>query len=55
MRKKGKQFIEGCEDSKDIGDMKMWKMPVETAKYNRNKTINAIYVITKQAKQRQLY
>ena len=41
IRKKGKRFIEGCEDSEDIGDKKMWKMPVETAKYNRNKTLNA--------------
>lgn len=55
IRKKGNLFIEGCEDSKGIQDMKMRKMPVETAKYNRNKTLNPTYVITKQAKQRQLY
>ena len=54
VRKNGNLFIEGCEDSEDIRD-KMWNMRVETAKYNRKKTLNATYVITKAAKQRRLY
>ena len=50
-KKREKLFMDRLrwEDAENIGDMKMWKMRVETAKYNVNKNL-----IIKQSKNRRL-